>query len=604
MRPNIRVEIQNNLVEAMDVDENEEGEISDNDAKETPETQLEKLEPDQSVYKAAKPAFMTGVDILDKREQAKLQERARRFCLNPEEIKNFRDEDLQLLHGSLGITPSNESNVRFEVIHLRGIEQMNAADILDYFLEYAPVSVEWIDEESCNVVWLDRISSARAVHFMSKPVRGMPVRDDTSYFDNLQESEEINESVLLVNKNREVELQEEGEPLPNKLLNEKNSVDIADITTTIPPGYWRLGNKHPKAKCLLLRFALKTDKKHFKTEQFSRYYKTQGKKNVKVGVAAVGRQMITQGIFGRNKDMHKSGDNPWGVLAKNWDEDAQFREKERAQDSAEPKVEIKNQSLRVRLGTKRKEEEESDSEKSEPPKKVKIPRMRMYADEEEEKIKRKKMLKRINHQIRKIEEDAAPNSDLRTVLNMTSRTHGVKLEQAEPEVFDLGTTLKNRNKKMVFEIKTEADQDKRLKEYRHLKPSRERTTVRDRISRRYSNSDDEDFNDGRGDYGHGKPRSKVAVVIKTQKKPSVASAVASTVWSRVSDRCNESESGSESESNESEHSSPSENEEVDLKSRLSSRPGFGAHLKERSLKQNDYKSPLKIEINNDHFKRT
>lgn len=51
MRPNIRVEIQNNLVEAMDVDENEEGEISDNDAKETPETQLEKLEPDQSVYK-------------------------------------------------------------------------------------------------------------------------------------------------------------------------------------------------------------------------------------------------------------------------------------------------------------------------------------------------------------------------------------------------------------------------------------------------------------------------------------------------------------------------------------------------------------------------
>lgn len=481
---------------------------------------------------------------------------------------------------------------------------MNAADILDYFLEYAPVSVEWIDEESCNVVWLDRISSARAVHFMSKPVRGMPVRDDTSYFDNLQESEEINESVLLVNKNREVELQEEGEPLPNKLLNEKNSVDIADITTTIPPGYWRLGNKHPKAKCLLLRFALKTDKKHFKTEQFSRYYKTQGKKNVKVGVAAVGRQMITQGIFGRNKDMHKSGDNPWGVLAKNWDEDAQFREKERAQDSAEPKVEIKNQSLRVRLGTKRKEEEESDSEKSEPPKKVKIPRMRMYADEEEEKIKRKKMLKRINHQIRKIEEDAAPNSDLRTVLNMTSRTHGVKLEQAEPEVFDLGTTLKNRNKKMVFEIKTEADQDKRLKEYRHPKPSRERTTVRDRISRRYSNSDDEDFNDGRGDYGHGKPRSKVAVVIKTQKKPSVASAVASTVWSRVSDRCNESESGSESESNESEHSSPSENEEVDLKGRLSSRPGFGAHLKERSLKQNDYKSPLKIEINNDHFKRT
>lgn len=438
---------------------------------------------------------------------------------------------------------------------------MNAGDILDYFLEYAPVSVEWIDEESCNVVWHDKLSTARALHFMSKPVRGMPVRDDTSYFDNLQETEE-DQSILILNKNREIQLQDEIEENPlNKLLNGTNSVDISEITTTIPPGYWRLGNKNLKSKNVLMRFSLKTDKKSFKTELFTRYYKAQGKKNLK----------IQAGIFERNKHL-KSGapeENPWSVLAKNWDEDAPFREKERTEEE-QPKIEIKNESLRVRLGSKRKEE--SDSEKPEP-KKVKIPRMRMYADEEEEKIKRKQMLKRINHQIKKIDENTSTNSDLRSVLNMTSRTNKVKLEKPEPEVFDLGTRLKNRNKKMVFEIKTEAPQ-------REYEP-RERDFRR----RRHSSEEDEEEEDYRR---YDKPKSKVAVVVKTQKKPAVASAVASSIWSRVSSK-SKSESESDSESVES---SESENEEV-----VRSRPGFSTR------KEALYKSPLKIEINNDHFKR-
>ncbi|XP_044264488.1 uncharacterized protein LOC123011205 [Tribolium madens] len=478
MRPNIRVEIQNNLVESMDVDENEEGEISDGDSKGAPG-------PSPVQF----PPLEGASGLLDKKD--KLEERARRFSLNPAEIKNFTDEDLRLLHASLGINAANESNVKFEVIHMRGIEQMKAGDILAYFLEYAPVSVEWLDEECCNVVWKDGISAARALHFMSKPVRGMPVRDDTSYFDTMPD-----QSLLILNKNREIQIQEDIDP---------NSVDIAEITTTIPPGYWRLGVKPPK-NSLLMRFALITDKKPFKTEQFARYYK----QRLKVG---------SSGIFARNKDMKRPGENPWSVLAQNWDEDSPFREKERT----EPKVEVKNESLRVRLGAKRTLVES------------KIPRMRMYADEEEEKIKRKRMLKRINTQIRKIDEDKSSNSDLRSVLNMANRTHA-KLEKTEPEVFDLGTRLKNRSKKMVFEIKTEP-----------VKPPQ----------RRHSASDD-DFDD----YKHDKPRSKVAVVIKTQKKPAVASAVA---WSKVS----------ESEEEEEEE------------------------IEEKSM----YKSPLKIEINNDHFKR-
>ncbi|KAJ3642428.1 hypothetical protein Zmor_025218 [Zophobas morio] len=592
MRPNIRVEIQNNLVESMEVDENEEGEISDHEENETEE---QAQVPPPEATRSANPPFPGFTTTEDK-----LQERAKRFALNPEEIKNFKDDDLQLLHSSLGISASNESNVRFEVIHMRGIEQMNAGDLLDYFLEYAPVSVEWIDEVSCNIVWLDKILSARALHFMSKPVRGMPVRDDTSYFDHLNEStEEVDQSILVINRNREVQLKEDSEEATtNKLLNEHNSVDISEITATIPPGYWRLGGSHPKAKCLLLRFALKTDKQHFKVEQFSRYYKNQSKKKAPLQVG----KPPNQGIFGRNKDMRKvNEDNPWTVLAKNWDEDAQFREKERTQIAEVPKVEIKNHSLRNRLGQKRKDPEPEEPEEPEPvapKKKVKIPRMRMYADEEEEKIKRKHMLQRINNQIKKIDQDVSTNSDLRTVLNMTHRTHAVKLDKSEPEVFDLGSRLKNRNKKMVFQIKSEDGEEALTEEVSHSRRDKE---DRHRVHRRrYSHSDDEDTSYRR----HDKPKSKVAVVIKTQKRPAVASAVASTVLSRVKGKSN-SETESESESSESE-GSESESEEVEelvQSRRITNRPGFTSRSKDHSV-HSAYKSPLKIEINNDHFKRS
>lgn len=49
MRPNIRVEIQNNLVEKMEVEENEEGEISDNDEKTASDKQLVEFAPDEAL---------------------------------------------------------------------------------------------------------------------------------------------------------------------------------------------------------------------------------------------------------------------------------------------------------------------------------------------------------------------------------------------------------------------------------------------------------------------------------------------------------------------------------------------------------------------------
>lgn len=516
-----------------------------------------------------------------KDEQEKLKERAKRFCLSSKDIRNFTEKDANILHISLGIGATIEKNVRFEVIHLRGFDQMSGGDILDYFMDFAPSSVEWIDEECCNVVFTDKAVAARALHFLSKAVRGMPVRDDSCYFfgENLQDSVEIDKSLLFLNKDREIELLDDEETDYNKLLlNETNSVDISEIVSTIPPGYWRLGKTHPKSKCLLVRFSFKTDKQPVKVEQLSRFYKSQSKKN-------------TPGIFGRNKEMHKS-ENPWSVLAKNWDEDTAFREKSPIFTSETTKSNIRNRNLQVRLGSKRKEEvvaaeeEEEVAEEDEPedslPKPTKIPRMRMYADDEEEKIKRKQMLKKLSSQMKKLDENTTANSDLRTVLNLGSRTNAGKKEKLASDDFDLGSRLKNRNKKMVFQIKTE----------------REYTARPERMRRHSSEEEDTGFRSDR--YIDSKPRSKVAVVLKNSKKPAVASAIGSTIWSRVGkvpmERHSDSEESSVADSSESDNE-----EEEAVEDRRMARPGFTtAH---RDLKFADSKKPLKIEINNDHYRR-
>lgn len=189
---------------------------------------------------------------------------------------------------------------------------------------------------------------------------------------------------------------------------------MSNITTPIPPGYWRLGTKHPKAKFLLVRFAFKSDKKPLKAERFSEYYKKYGNPNFggMRGIISESRRRKMKGIFDHNKDMN-GGDkdeskNPWGHLAGTWDSDINFRErydpivvredsplKDTEREVVIPQKKAKSDVLK-RLGVKREVMEEEVEEEGMGPVRQKtnskVPRMRMYADEEEENIKRKKQM--------------------------------------------------------------------------------------------------------------------------------------------------------------------------------------------------------------------
>nr|XP_023023932.1 nuclear cap-binding protein subunit 3-like [Leptinotarsa decemlineata] len=668
VRPNIRIEIQN---EKMDVDgnENEEGEIVEDDLP----LNAKKDVPDntKNVQSVSRSIFTTGINIFEEGEQKKLQKRAERFALKPEEIHNFTDADLEELYESLGITSQNDINVRFDTIHVLGVNGLIAEDVLEYFAKYAPSGIEWVDEESCNVTWTETITAARALFYASKAVQGMPAREPVDTFpkefmDDVDEPQEgTGQSILL--KNRKVELKID-DPLISNKVNLKNAVDISEIKIPIPPGYWRLGEKYHKAKCLLLRFSLKTDKKPYKVETFHKYYKKLSTKNI---ISDRKKQEI-RGIFERNKDFNQDK-NPWGSLAKNWDNDAKFRERE-PNHIDEPKVEIKNPSLLVRLG-KKKDGSESENdvevlendESGQKKAKVAFPRMRMYADEEEEKVRRKKLLQTIKKQTEKISRDDRQESDLRNILSVTNYTEPIEVIDLVEE--DLGSKLKNRSKQMVFTVERNLEdidsfdrkenvrsdvrslldhrrnrsllhrermsshrspERRRSPKYRtrsplkryasparrysrdrirsvHRKRTPERTLHSDRLSSRHKRaksdySEDEKYSE--------KPRSKVAVVVKTQKKPTVAS----TIWSRVqhnSDSGTSSDSDSESSESISDSSSSSEDSgsESDSESESSSdtgrkrrkieRPGFSSN----SVPKINQKSPLKITMTNDRFRR-
>ncbi|KAF7277954.1 uncharacterized protein LOC143199948 [Rhynchophorus ferrugineus] len=681
-RPNIRIQIENNCSNndngKMDIDsENEEGEILD-------DTETELPQDTQSIKKitfGGTGVFTTGINIFDRSEQEKLQERAKRFALKPDEIHSFTHQNKLDLFESLGINTTNENDFNFDKIHLLGLGNMEPEDIVDYFSGYAPDGIEWTDENSCNVVWLDNLSAARAMHFKSKPVRGMPARQTKDIFpkeflDDVEEpTDNSGQSILIKNQNREIELQNEiGEViLPTKKNYPKNSVDISEITIPIPPGYWRLGVPHPKTKCLLIRFAMVSDKIPFKFEKCNRYYKKFVNPTQKGSIRDHKKEL--RSIFERNRELNQNK-NPWGSLARNWDNDSESREREPVMyndsDNEEPVIEIKNPKLLARLGIKRKHDEieetlnsakqtEDQPEIKERKKITRVPRMKMYADEEEENMKRKKIIQKIKKQTEEIER-TSNEKDLRHMLGPANRLMMRKDHPDSDRTEDLGSKLKNRNQKMIFAIERDLsdlpppiehlardylDMSEKLstrnrsgridhfrsnferssmyREYEDRergpplsegrreyemssKSSRRRTPERTLHSDRVysSTSSKRRRRSYSGERITEKPKSKVAVVIKTQKTPTVAS----TIWSKVkrssdSRSSSESESAASSSSSESESESEESDEESDSsdssrkRARNPDRPGFDKTRLSRKL---EHKSPLKITMANDRYR--
>ena len=49
----------------------------------------------------------------------------------------------------LGVRQSGGENVRLNVIHISGVDEMSTQHVFHYFAEFAPTAIEWIDDSSC-----------------------------------------------------------------------------------------------------------------------------------------------------------------------------------------------------------------------------------------------------------------------------------------------------------------------------------------------------------------------------------------------------------------------------------------------------------------------
>lgn len=506
-RPNIRIEIKNNVTESMEVDEepidiseSEEGEIRDNkNGQDEEEEEIPKIDLTKPRDIWAK--FDNGTST-NTNTDAKNETESIYTSLN---VKELRD------------------TVRLDAVHMRGIGEMNTLDILKYFLDYSPTAIEWVDETSCNILWAEMPLAAKALYHLGKAIVGNK-SDGT-----LEETMDLDgKNTGMQNKHRIIEIKDDDKEMkPDIGQDNRKEIHVRDIEQDIPEGSWRLGNESMKSKFILLRFALTTDKKPFRAENFTEYYKQCGviENGNKLGIISKSRKRKFQGIFDRNRDLASREDstetkNPWGTLAESWYQDHGLTEPEYKPSTVLTSKRLETMSnLHHRLGFKRAHiesqkdenniddpEETNDQEnqeevieirsdiedtiaseehtsrlilekrlkhKSPKKKKSKVPRMRMYADEEEAKIKRKKSLqslkKKLSQKKKKIvEEDdndgaeqAVELNDLRnmlgkrTILKPKRKMENVVLvvnQQAEDdegnvgrEMEDLGNKLKHRH---------------------------------------------------------------------------------------------------------------------------------------------------------------
>ncbi|XP_035211643.1 nuclear cap-binding protein subunit 3-like isoform X2 [Stegodyphus dumicola] len=310
--PNLKVTLGN--------DETEEGEITDSvdiseNSEPNNETQKQSVEivrtwmetlQTPKIYENKNGAFITGLDLSSEVLLKKLEERAARFGLEKNDESQITQQRIDALYKSLDIDPENLSlskvkNIRLDAIHMRGVEEMSTNEIFQYFSEYGPSSVEWINDFSCNVVWLDETSAARALLGMSRPLvvkkkseekkESVVTEIDINSNDATMTQSLEKEAVILMSDSEESEDDEESssskdEPMDVDIQKgdtdcegDATSKDVPPVDVPVPPGHWRLGIPHPKAKAILLRFATKDDKKLPGAEKRSQYYQKYGNPN-------------------------------------------------------------------------------------------------------------------------------------------------------------------------------------------------------------------------------------------------------------------------------------------------------------------------------------
>ena len=146
--------------------------------------------------RSSRSGFATGFDVFAEEEKAKRAQRAERFGMpdtglewapptvdedeakrkaraerfggeyQPPDETGLMDVDLQQERKD----PPIEAARRPDAVHVYGVDFLSTKDLLDYFADYGPTFVEWINDSAANVLFEDAPTAKRAIAGRGKPL--------------------------------------------------------------------------------------------------------------------------------------------------------------------------------------------------------------------------------------------------------------------------------------------------------------------------------------------------------------------------------------------------------------------------------------------------
>ncbi|EHB05792.1 hypothetical protein GW7_14603 [Heterocephalus glaber] len=232
---------------------------------------LKELIPDTSRrYENKAGSFITGIDVTSKEAIEKKEQRAKRFHFRSE--VNLAQRNVAL---DRDMMKKAIPKVRLETIYICGVDEMSTQDIFSYFKEYPPAHIEWLDDTSCNVVWLDEMTATRALINMSS----LPAQDKLRSRDASEDKSSEKSKKDKQEDSSDDDEAEEGE------VEDENPSDVELDTLSqveeesLLRNDLRPANKLAKGNRLFMRFATKDDKKELGAARRSQYYMKYGNPN-------------------------------------------------------------------------------------------------------------------------------------------------------------------------------------------------------------------------------------------------------------------------------------------------------------------------------------
>ena len=264
-----------------------------------------------------------------------------------------------------GQIPKSDRQFRLEAIHIRGFDGsiVQSEDIHAYFSEFSPVSFEWVDKNSANVIWALPSSAAKALLTLSRPLKQDCTRDDKDVAKVIEPAAEEDDEMVDIRKAdenseqedaTETEVVEESTRIKKQKMKDKifetfsqsydMAVDVSQVGIDVPAGanvgQWRIGKPNDKlGVTIFMRIATRHDTalddgtetnvgvrstlSHEEIRQNNIKLKSSG------GLISNSRKRKLQEVLLAEKaaaEEHEAtkkyngpvGKNPWGNIAQDW----------------------------------------------------------------------------------------------------------------------------------------------------------------------------------------------------------------------------------------------------------------------------------------------